>query len=219
PAGNIRHRVSSQLLPLLLLICINLLIACFWAIFCCCFNLLTAWEQALELLVAVEFKATNAVVNTIREDSDARLRQLNKRLLNTGHTITPKSSSEQFHELRKLGKKLRYLLEFYQELYDPKLANQVIKKTKKLLDSLGIYQDSTVQLKILQDISDQQVLLLQNGNTQAFFKKLVNKLKQQQKIAQKQAINKFIQISNNKGQDLFKAMLQSTPSISILTTN
>ena len=68
------------------------------------------------------------------------------------------------HELRKDCKKLRYLIEFFRNLYAPGELKGIIKALKALLDNLGEFQDKEVQAIHLRelaaefDLSDSQVL-------------------------------------------------------------
>jgi len=43
-----------------------------------------------------------------------------RQVMKSGNAITKKSPADAYHELRKNGKKLRYLLEFFQSLYPRK---------------------------------------------------------------------------------------------------
>jgi CHAD domain-containing protein len=49
------------------------------------------------------------------------------------------------HSLRKRGKELRYLLEFFGSLYDPAAYRAAVKSLKGLQDCLGELQDGVVQ--------------------------------------------------------------------------
>ena len=69
-----------------------------------------------------------------------------------GDPLTTESSSEEFHELRKKSKRLRYALEFLTDVYgDP--AKDLIKPLKKLQDVLGDHQDAEVATSHLRDLS------------------------------------------------------------------
>nr|MDJ0861140.1 CHAD domain-containing protein [Gammaproteobacteria bacterium] len=64
---------------------------------------------------------------------------------------------EDLHELRKTCKKLRYLMEFFQNLYPPKEIKALIKALKVLQDNLGDFQDLEVQALNLTHFSEQMV--------------------------------------------------------------
>lgn len=67
------------------------------------------------------------------------------RLVTDGRRIDARSPAAQLHELRKDGKRLRYLLEGFGELGGRKRAARVISQLKDLQDELGGHQDAVVQ--------------------------------------------------------------------------
>lgn len=75
-----------------------------------------------------------------------------KRLLKKGSLITEKSPPESLHKLRKYIKVYRYLLEFYTPLISANNLHTHLVKLKKLQDVLGQFQDSQVQLGILEEL-------------------------------------------------------------------
>jgi CHAD domain-containing protein len=87
---------------------------------------------------------------TIKQLADQRLRKSFKRVLREGSAITEQSPCEDLHELRKSCKKLRYLLEFFQSLYDKNKMVILLKSLKKLQEILGEHQDCAVQKSSLQ---------------------------------------------------------------------
>lgn len=62
------------------------------------------------------------------------------------------ASAEDYHELRKKGKSLRYALEFHREVYGSPVKN-LIRPLKSLQDDLGRHQDTVVAAKQLRDLS------------------------------------------------------------------
>jgi CHAD domain-containing protein len=66
-------------------------------------------------------------------------------LTRRGAAISAQSPAESLHDLRKRGKELRYLLEFFAPLYDRAAYRTVLSDLKKLQDCLGDFQDSQVQ--------------------------------------------------------------------------
>jgi CHAD domain-containing protein len=71
--------------------------------------------------------------------------KLYRRFLRQGEAITAGSPDRDLHRLRIAGKKLRYLVEFFRELYPPAEIDLLIRAMKGIQDFLGAYQDSTVQ--------------------------------------------------------------------------
>ncbi len=64
--------------------------------------------------------------------------------------ITDTSPDEQVHEVRLGCKKLRYLLEFFADLFPKKQIRPLIKALKKLQDNLGAFNDLSVQRERLE---------------------------------------------------------------------
>ena len=61
---------------------------------------------------------------------------------------------EALHELRKSGKKLRYLLEAFQSLYRSDAVRQLVGELKRLQDCLGAIVDRDVQRRLLRHFGD-----------------------------------------------------------------
>jgi CHAD domain-containing protein len=74
-----------------------------------------------------------------------------RRLLRDGRTAGTGSYSEALHELRKTGKKLRYLLEAFRTLYPEDDMEAVIAALRKLQNVLGDIVDSAVQQSYLRE--------------------------------------------------------------------
>lgn len=90
----------------------------------------------------------------IKQVADQRIRKMLKRVRAEGRSIHEDSLPEELHELRKSCKKLRYLLEFFESLYEKKAVREQIKQTKRLLDNLGRFQDTAVQALHLRETAD-----------------------------------------------------------------
>ncbi len=87
----------------------------------------------------------------------ARLRRAHRRVLRQGLLITPDSPAERLHDLRKRGKELRYLLEFFASLFDPQAHQRAVKDLKGLQDCLGEFQDRQVQQQELREFASQMM--------------------------------------------------------------
>lgn len=69
-----------------------------------------------------------------------------------GDPLDEESSGEEYHELRKKGKRLRYALEFLSDIYgDP--TKDLIKPLKNLQDVLGDHQDAEVAVAHLRELA------------------------------------------------------------------
>ncbi|MDQ3773278.1 MAG: CHAD domain-containing protein [Pseudomonadota bacterium] len=75
-------------------------------------------------------------------------------LLSQGFAVLEDTPVEALHEVRKTGKKLRYLLEAFQALYRPATVRQVVGELKHLQDCLGAIVDRDVQRRLLRHFGD-----------------------------------------------------------------
>ena len=71
----------------------------------------------------------------------------------TGKHLTEESPPEDYHELRKEGKRLRYALEFLTDVYGDKPTGKLVKPLKELQDGLGRHQDLIVAADLLASIA------------------------------------------------------------------
>ncbi|WP_138380883.1 CHAD domain-containing protein [Luteithermobacter gelatinilyticus] len=90
-------------------------------------------------------EAASDALRPIKQVADKRIWKMFVRIIAEGRAITADSPAEDLHELRKTGKKLRYLLEFFQSLYPAGAIRGLIKTLKNLQDNLGDFQDYEVQ--------------------------------------------------------------------------
>lgn len=119
-------------------------------------RLLDDWQAYLERGPADLDAAPNARRPVI-EVADERIWKLYRRVLKEGRAIDDSSPASQLHELRKTCKKLRYLMEFFQDLYPRKEIRKLIKIFKRLQDNLGDFQDYEVQRHALQQFAEEML--------------------------------------------------------------
>jgi CHAD domain-containing protein len=77
-------------------------------------------------------------------------------MVKMGRAIDSDSPAEAYHELRKKGKELRYLLELFgAPLYPGGVVKPMIRSLKALQDVLGRHQDREVQVSMLRSLRDE----------------------------------------------------------------
>jgi len=108
-------------------------------------------SQALQ-----DWAALKALPQTdpIGELAGARIAKVYRSMVRDGSQIGDDTEAEALHELRKTGKELRYLLEFFGGLFEPELVKPMIKALKSLQDVLGRFQDREVQAATLRALVD-----------------------------------------------------------------
>ncbi len=82
-----------------------------------------------------------------------RTKRAHERVIRLGSAITGSSPPESLHTLRKRCKELRYVLEFFASLHDPRIYRAVLSDLKRLQDCLGGFQDSQVQREEIQSLA------------------------------------------------------------------
>jgi phosphohistidine phosphatase SixA len=107
-------------------------------------TLIGRWRRFLEQPVGERGSLPNAQ-RSILEVAAARIERRFRRVLKKGRAIAPSSPTEALHRLRIECKKLRYLLEFFRSLFDPKELGLLVKELKRLQDHLGTFNDLQVQ--------------------------------------------------------------------------
>jgi CHAD domain-containing protein len=118
-------------------------------------GLLRDWAAFLEELVEAPLADRPAATRPIAEHAGERIRKVYRRMVKMGRAIGPESPAEDYHELRKKGKELRYLLELFgTPLFPADVVKPMIKTLKGLQDVLGRHQDREVQKLTLRSLRD-----------------------------------------------------------------
>ena len=87
----------------------------------------------------------------------ARIQRAYRRLVKAGSAITAASPEEGLHTVRKRGKELRYLLEFFAALHDQEKHRTAVRELKQLQDCLGEVQDGHVQREVIRALAARMV--------------------------------------------------------------
>jgi len=125
---------------------------------------LVAWEQYLNESLAKKGKAGHAN-QSIKAIADSRIWKVYQRVLKEGNAITEQSPAEALHDLRKTCKKLRYLMEFFQNLYAQEDIKRSIKALKGFQTVLGDFQDYEIQELSIKQFSEEMMQQNTSSNT------------------------------------------------------
>jgi CHAD domain-containing protein len=119
-------------------------------------SLMSEWAELLDGLEQLPEIERPDAARAIGEVSGARIRKVYRRMVKMGDAIDDSSPAEDYHELRKRGKELRYLLELFGgPLYPADVVKPMIKSLKSLQDVLGRHQDREVQVAMLSSMRDE----------------------------------------------------------------
>jgi CHAD domain-containing protein len=89
-------------------------------------------------------------VTTVAPDLVSRR---HRKWLKAGKRLADAPSPEDYHELRKEGKRLRYTLEFLTDVYGKKPVGKLVGPLKELQDGLGRHQDAIVAADLLEGLA------------------------------------------------------------------
>lgn len=119
------------------------------------------WTGFLEGLEARSLQDRPDAARSIDAVSAQRIRKLHRRMVRMGEAILAGGegldpvAAEDYHELRKKGKELRYMLELFGlPLHDSAVVKPMIRALKGLQDVLGRHQDREVQVQTLRGLGE-----------------------------------------------------------------
>ena len=163
------------------------------------------WTTMLEYLPRLPDDDRPDAARAIDDLSSERIRTVYRRMLKMGAGITPGSEPEAYHELRKQGKELRYLLELFgQPLHDARVVKPMVKALKGLQDVLGRHQDRDIQAKMLRGLADR--VSAEPGGAQALLAMgvLVQQLEDDAAAARAEFAKSFTAFSSGEQRELVK---------------
>ena len=135
----------------------------------------------------------------------ARIRHVYRRMVRDGRAISAETPDEALHDLRKRGKELRYLLEFFGGLYPSKVVKPMVAALKDLQDMLGRFQDRTVQVEMLRSHGEE--LARMPGGPQALISlgSLIDALEADQREARAEFEDRFAAFASKQERSQVKA--------------
>lgn len=119
-----------------------------------------------------------------------------------GAEIGPRTPDTQVHALRIECKKLRYLLDFFAELFDTKRVNRLITSLKKLQNILGYFNDYSVQQIFLSNRLEDE----NNLQAQAAINGLIAVLHQRQRAAREKVQAAFLTFGSKQVTQQFEEL-------------
>jgi CHAD domain-containing protein len=114
------------------------------------------WSRLLDELPSLPGEERPDAARPIGVVAADRIHTVFRQMVKMGKAIDAGSPAEDYHELRKKGKELRYLLElFAAPLYPAEVVKPMIKALKSLQDVLGRHQDREVQVATLRSLAEE----------------------------------------------------------------
>jgi len=117
---------------------------------------MTSWGAFLARLSALPEEGRPDAARPIAEVAGERISKVYRRMLRMGRAIDASTPPEAYHELRKKGKELRYLLELLgAPLFPGEVVKPMVRSLKALQDVLGRHQDREVQVATLRSLAEE----------------------------------------------------------------
>jgi CHAD domain-containing protein len=117
-------------------------------------TLRTGWSTMLGMLPSLPDHNRPAAAKPIAAVAARRIEKVYRKMVKQGGVVDKHGPSEPFHELRKRGKELRYLLELFgAPLFPADVIKPMVKTLKALQNVLGRHQDREVQVAMLRSLS------------------------------------------------------------------
>jgi CHAD domain-containing protein len=168
-------------------------------------SLMTEWAEFLDGLEQLPEADRPDAASPIGQVSAARIRKVYRRMVKMGAAIDEDSPAEAYHELRKRGKELRYLLELFgAPLYPAEVVKPMIKSLKSLQDVLGHHQDREVQVAMLSALGDKLASVPDGAPALMATGVLVSKLREDEIAARSEFAATFADFASKSQRKLVK---------------
>jgi CHAD domain-containing protein len=168
-------------------------------------SLLRGWGQ---FLVGIESGGVSGgpdAERSIGELAGARIAKVYGRMVKMGQAIDADSPPDAYHEIRKQGKELRYLLELFgAPLYPADVVKPMTKVLKSFQDVLGRHQDREVQATMLRSFSDAVAAQPNGAEGLMAMGRLIERLEEQEAAARAEFAGRFAEFSSRGQRKLVK---------------
>ena len=166
--------------------------------------LLDNWRDFLDALVDSPQDERPDAARRVDDVAGERIGKVYRRMVKMGRAIDAESPHEALHDLRKKGKELRYLLEFFASIYPADVTKPMVSTLKGLQDVLGRFQDREVQADALRALGDEIAALEGGAAALMAMGVLVARLGEEQAQAREQFAQRFEQFAAKPQRRLVK---------------
>ncbi len=168
-------------------------------------RVLHEWAAFLKEFVSRPVEDRPDAARPIAQVAGERITKVFKRIVRMGGAIDSSSPSEDYHELRKKGKELRYLLELFgAPLYPAVVVKPMIKSLKALQDVLGRHQDREIQSAMVRALAGEVSALPGGAEALMAMGVLVERLAQDQQAARNEFADTFGEFASGSQRKLVK---------------
>jgi CHAD domain-containing protein len=166
--------------------------------------LLDNWSDVLDALVGSDAADRPDAERPVAAVAGEQIAAVHRRMVRMGRKIGDDSPAEALHDLRKKGKELRYLLEFFASLYPPAVVKPMVASLKALQDVLGRFQDREVQADFLRSLGDEVAALEGGAPALMAMGVLVQRLAAEQAQARAEFAERFAAFSSKEQRAVVK---------------
>ncbi|HET9003380.1 MAG TPA: CHAD domain-containing protein [Gemmatimonadaceae bacterium] len=115
-------------------------------------TMLADWRKLLDRLPSAAVGNRPHAARPIGDVAARRIDRVFGQMVTMGSAIDDDSPHAALHDLRKKGKELRYLLEFFSPIFPADVTKPMVRRLKKLQDVLGRFQDREVQAAMISEL-------------------------------------------------------------------
>lgn len=170
---------------------------------------LVEWEEFLRTPTIKKPTQADALL-PIKNLADRRILKIYRRIIKSGQRVTDSSPPQELHDIRKTCKKLRYLMEFFQNMYPDKKIASLIKSLKHFQDILGEFQDLEVQESTLKKFSEEMMNESISANTFLAMGVLIQTIDKRRLRVRSAFKAKFDEFNQNDIHQAFHALFDQT---------
>ena len=168
-------------------------------------QLLAEWGALLDGLDSLPLEERPDAPLPIAAVAGGRIARVYRRMVNMGEAIGPESPSTDYHELRKQGKELRYLLELFGgPLFPDQVVRAMIRALKALQDVLGRHQDREIQVTMLRSLGPELSAASDGPSALMAMGMLVERLEEDQQAARSAFAPRFAEFASRRQRKLVK---------------
>ena len=173
-------------------------------------GLLSSWRAYLDGLEASPDDERLDAPRPVGDVAGQRIHKVYRQMLRMGRAIDSASPAEEYHELRKKGKELRYLLELFgAPLFDDEVVKPMIRTLKGLQDVLGRHQDREVQVALLRSLAPEVARAEQGEAALMAVGALVARLSEDEQAARGEFAGRFADFASKQQRRLVKETFAS----------
>ncbi len=168
-------------------------------------KLLLGWPELLDSLEGLPVDERPDATAPIAALAGARIAKVYRRMVKMGEAIEPYSPSTDYHELRKQGKELRYLLELFgAPLFPEQVVRSMVSALKALQDVLGRHQDREIQVGMLRSLGPELVAASDGPAALMAMGMMVERLEADQQLARDAFASRFAAFASRPQRKLVK---------------